>query len=343
LPGRPASAELEQPINHQVIHWSHTYSGHTDRIRTSLYSNQHLLPDNPNDPIDLVLGYGEKEFSTVKSLEFCAKLGVPAIATVVDMEQVEASTSSVEAYATNFLPTIIPILHEEGILSQPVARIIGHSMGGGILGLGLAEAPELFDSVGFAQSLGMDTSVRKAALPDDTERLKAFTHRFARVVLGLYAEPSVSARLQASHDVLGQLRADSRPRGKHGFRSKADLATNLSAVHTAIEHAGNGHLVVVFTGTKDPLVRTKEVIEAFQTCPDLSEHITTEQITTAGRNILFPSLAIKHAYMGWRTGNMMLQQIITPFNLHQKLITLDSVQNTNSGQQPESANDEVVL
>ena len=250
-------------------------------------------------------------------LNFCTSVGRPALVAILDTNPIEATPEALKVYATDFLLHIIPALHEEEILdSEQPAQVIGHSMGGGALGLAVGEAPELFGPIVLAQSIRMDTIARINEKPNEVRRRREFSRDFMRVVFGLYSETSLTARLHAAHDLLGQLAADAISRDtkhiptlKHGFKQKAILSTNESILPAILNHAVNNN-VIVFTGRKDPLVRTKQVMKSIliYVSSDAHEH-TEEELKMIAGNIDFPTPPIKHSYMGWDTNKQMMSQI----------------------------------
>lgn len=174
-------------------------------------------------------------------------------------------------------------------------------MGGGILGLGVMEAPELFGSLGFLEPIGHDTALRKLQLPDITSRKRSFKREFAKVVFGPYPGTNPNELLRAGISIGGQLIEDLFPHIEGRFDNKIHLTVTLDAAPSVIRHAEAGNTVVYVLGMRDPLVIPERIIKS------LEIHSNSDPCDEAGNTKISDQIILeitnnKHAYMGWRTG-----------------------------------------
>lgn len=305
-----AEVTPDAQITKELVNWPLSYKGRHYDLTTDTYNNLDLLPGTTEDPILIVPGYGEREFSATETLRYCAGFGIPAVAALIDTHQVEATYDDVLALGTESLPAITRELQVLGRVGE-TPDVIGHSMGGGIVGLALKEASEEFGDVGLAQAVGLDVMLRKLRIPDDDAHRRAFYWRFGRVLAGPYLEAITfsSHGRTAMKDLMSRLTDDVILPPHKGFKVKATLSTTHSTAEAVINHALNGNRVAVFTGTKDPLVRTNEVRAAFSLAMANVE-LSEEQQDRVAENISYPTLPVRHAYLGWKAGNTMIKTIL---------------------------------
>ena len=300
----PSLTSEAAELNITTLHWGYTQNGHRNELSTVVYDNLplfHEAPEPPQSTSLLLPGYGEKEFSAIRAAHFGAAIGQRLLVAVADPKQVGPSVEELGAYASEFAPRVIGELRQTWKIGQKPVQAIGHSMGGGILGLGLAGAPELFGDLGFCQSFGLDTPARMVA-EGNAARLRTFNRRFARVVLGFYSEPSLKARWHAGHDILGELAYDLHNGNR--FKSKGILSTTQTIMPAVLEHAAAGNKVVITNGVKDPLVRHGDVClsEMYTAAELLDQGFGEAAINMVANNLTLAPIPGKHAYLGWRTG-----------------------------------------
>lgn len=218
------------------------------------------LPQDVSTPIyamggrpDLLLvpGYAETERSAKAALTTCHEVGRSALAAVISPDSIPSINTIEEMVAFGYqaLPAILEQWGQGSGVTEPIDAI-GHSMGGGFVGLLLREGPEFVANVGFAEPVGHDTSERQRASPGDFERRAQFMFDFAHALL---RQPysNFLARVPGSFAVVDQIIKDLR--STH-FDEKFAIPTEIDCVPDVLAHAAAGNQIAYVLGNRDPLV-----------------------------------------------------------------------------------------
>jgi pimeloyl-ACP methyl ester carboxylesterase len=255
----------------EPVQWQHHAAGQEVDIEARLLTNARWL-ETGQPSLLMIPGYGEGEWAAQQALKYFTSIGKRATVALVDTSQTPASLEDVTTFAHDFAPQVVSQLQTRGVLPEK-ATVLGHSMGGGILSLGVQEAPELFGSIGLLEPIGNDTAAQILIQPDQAKRERAFKRRFARVVIGPYMHANPNELLHAGLDISRQLAKDFRP-FSHRFRDKIALTAGSDGMPAVIEHAADGNAVAYVLGGKDPLVKPSMILGS------IYYHFQTENIPT---------------------------------------------------------------
>ena len=325
------SYPFQPPLELEPVHWQHQLPGElptdvTARLLTN--ANNQLESDRP--AVLTVPGYGEGEWAANQALDFFTRLGRPAIVSLVDTTQTPASLADVTAFATDFVPQVVSQLQEREALPAQ-ATVLGHSMGGGLLGIGVQEAPELFGSLAFLEPIGHDTAARIAREPDYERRVRAFKRQFAHVLIGPYPNAGPSELAHAGVAIGSQLKHDLFPRKERRFDHAIRLVQNTDVVPAVYQHAKDGNAIVYIFGSKDPLVKLDMVLDSYflHAMPlpgdgfsdESGARVSEEEMGKVMRNIFMVPTIHKHAYMGWGSGKQHLGTAVKTLDFMEKRVT----------------------
>lgn len=290
---------LAKPVEIEPVVWQHQRIGNLPiDVTTQIYTNHEEGIEGV--PTALVLpGYGEHAWAAKKGLAALSRLGVPAIAAVLNAEVVPATTADIEGFVNNVGREVAEDLVERASL-EPGAPGIGESLGGFAVARTTKESPETFGDIAILQGVGTNGLALKCAYTHPKQRRQAFTRRFARVVTGPH-NASPLAQLQAGRSILTQLAEDAWPPTEHRFRRQFRVAADADTIPLLIDHAEAGHKVMIILGKKDPLIRDEEVRQS------LAAHLDERGLTAKQAGIHVTSTDAKHAYMGFKAGQRHLE------------------------------------
>jgi pimeloyl-ACP methyl ester carboxylesterase len=280
-----------KPIELEPAHWQHQAPRQLPiDVTAQLLSNANAI-DTDQPALLIIPGYGEGEWAAKRVLRHFSKLGRKAIVSIADPSQVPASQLDLTTFATHFGAEVAAELQLRDELPTRTLAL-GHSMGGGLLGLALGEVPELFGPVGFLEPVGHDTAARKQLYPNVDERKRRFKRHFAQVVAGPYPHATPNELFHAGVAIGRQLLGDLLPRYESRFDSMIGLTVTEDAVPAVIAHAKAGNPVAYVLGKNDPLINESMIKWSF------AFHGQTEQ----PENVSIALTDEKHAYIGWRSG-----------------------------------------
>jgi hypothetical protein len=292
------------------IQWHHRPDNQNQLVTTRAWSNHPAFDADQPDPFSMLIfpGLGEREGTTKSVLEHCAKLGVPAVAPLFNIEQVRATKKDATTFITDFAPQVTSGLQEQGHVPGK-SRTTGHSMGGGLLGSALVEAPELFGDVGFEEPAGHNNTYLRRKYPNDTLRELVFLKRFGQVVSYPFYEAPLRAKMTAAKELGYQMMRDTVVTAPPGRRlwNKFAAASSLDPIPGVVSHAANGNKVAYVLGDKDPLIRPAEVRASLDA--GLQE-LDAEDREVAESNLNIITTDNRHSHMAFPDGQEHLEIVV---------------------------------
>jgi len=304
-PNQPPSAVEIDPIE-----WRHRARNQSQLVATQVWSNHEAFElDGPHsESLLLFPGLGEREGTINDILAHCSKLGVPALAPLFNIEQVHATKEDLAAFINDFGPKVTDELQRRGHV--PIkTRATGHSMGGGVLGAALSEAPELFGDVGFEEPAGHTNAELRRKYPNDALRELVFLKRFGQIVGYPFYEAPVNKKVVAAKELGYQVMRDTVgtfPPARR-FWNKFAIASSVNPIPNVLSHAAAENGVIYVLGGKDPLIRPKELL--------LSLAMGMQDLTEADQDTARDHLTIvttrnRHSHKAFRDGQEHLEIVI---------------------------------
>ena len=316
----PAVPEIYELEPHP---WAVEADGSKQEYVTEFSTNYQELGLNKDDRVPslvLVGGYGELGGSLDSALAFLAQQGIAAVAPRVRPGDIPGERIKTEGFVRGFGREAIGAAQDQTNPDEK-AVVIGHSMGGAFTGITLEEAPGLIGDMGLAEPAAATTWALRERYPNATRAEIASIARLAKIAFNPLYKDSFADKAVAAWEIGRQLKNDlvCWPPGKVMWE-KFSLLPNNDIMPVTLDHAADGHNVVLGLGANDPLVIPKEVVQSILGHIDADpDRYTPEAIAGIFHNL--------HFILNQKGGHMHLASDAAQENLAQmaELIVPDNM------------------